>query len=327
MSSPSRCSMGRPVLPPQAERTLVRHVMCVDTCSADGATGSTALAPTTRALRVRDATAPGALVALCSLTPRLLADLTPASSAAIAVAAVAAAAQDDLDATTRAQVKAGGLVHAHPGTTEVLDGLVPARHTAAAPPSSARCRARCGGQASRRERPLPCPPSSASTALYRGMPTPPSDRTDGVSAGITADVEPAAPPPAPAWPPCRAARQAHTRINTQPVQQPLIASSCLAPKPPPHQRIVSDPALGADARDNSSPDFKTLRKKMAGLVVPLQDNVRSNNAFIMRIGPLVIVEFSGYSNGRATWRGSSIHSWCCGRRRPICAGRRVPADP
>jgi len=221
--------------------TLVRHVMCVDTCSADGATGSTALAPTTRALRVRDATAPGALVALCSLTPRLLADLTPASSAAIAVAAVAAAAQDDLDATTRAQVKAGGLVHAHPGTTEVLDGLVPARHTAAAPPSSARCRARCGGQASRRERPLPCPPSSASTALYRGMPTPPSDRTDGVSAGITADVEPAAPPPAPAWPPCRAARQAHTRINTQPVQQPLIASSCLAPKPPPHQRIVSDP--------------------------------------------------------------------------------------
>jgi hypothetical protein len=55
-------------------------------------------------------------------------------------------------------------------------------------------------------------------------------------------------------------------------------------------------ALGADARDNSSPDFKALRKKMAGLVVPLQDNVRSNNAFIMRIGPLVIVEFSGYSN-------------------------------
>jgi hypothetical protein len=55
-------------------------------------------------------------------------------------------------------------------------------------------------------------------------------------------------------------------------------------------------ALGADARHNSSPDFKALRRKMADLAVPLQDNVRSNNAFIMRIGPLVIVEFSGFSN-------------------------------
>lgn len=55
-------------------------------------------------------------------------------------------------------------------------------------------------------------------------------------------------------------------------------------------------ALGADALANRSPDFKKLRKKMAGLVVPLNDNVRSNNAFIMHMGPLVIVEFSGYSN-------------------------------
>lgn len=55
-------------------------------------------------------------------------------------------------------------------------------------------------------------------------------------------------------------------------------------------------ALGADALENRSADFQALRKKMAGLVVPLQDNVRSNNAFIMRMGPLVVVEFSGYSN-------------------------------
>jgi hypothetical protein len=55
-------------------------------------------------------------------------------------------------------------------------------------------------------------------------------------------------------------------------------------------------ALGTDARENRSPDFQALRKKMAGLVVPLQDNVRTNNAFIMRMGSLVIVEFSGYSN-------------------------------
>lgn len=55
-------------------------------------------------------------------------------------------------------------------------------------------------------------------------------------------------------------------------------------------------ALGADARENPSADFRALRKKMAGLLVPLQDNVRSNNAFIMRMGPLVVVEFSGYNN-------------------------------
>ena len=58
------------------------------------------------------------------LPPRILTGLVAARPAAVAVAAVAAAAQDDLDAAARAQVKAGGLVHAHPGTTEVLDGLV-----------------------------------------------------------------------------------------------------------------------------------------------------------------------------------------------------------
>ena len=76
---------------------------------------------------MRDASAPGTLVALCGLAPRLLTGLMPALPAAVAVAAVAAAAQDDLHAAARAQVQAGGLVHAHPGTTEVLDGLVPAR--------------------------------------------------------------------------------------------------------------------------------------------------------------------------------------------------------
>lgn len=55
-------------------------------------------------------------------------------------------------------------------------------------------------------------------------------------------------------------------------------------------------ALGRDARENASVDFRALRKKMTGLIVPLQDNVRSNNAFVMRIGRLVVVEFSGYSN-------------------------------
>ena len=68
----------------------------------------------------------------------------PAGPAAVAVAAVTAAAQDDLLAAARAQVQAGRSVHTHPGTTEVLDAIVPARHTVVAPPSSARCRARYG---------------------------------------------------------------------------------------------------------------------------------------------------------------------------------------
>lgn len=55
-------------------------------------------------------------------------------------------------------------------------------------------------------------------------------------------------------------------------------------------------ALGSEARSSTAPDFMALRTKMAGLLVPLQDSVKSNNAFIMRMGPLVIVEFSGYSN-------------------------------
>ena len=182
----------------------MRHVLCVVGHAAGRRT--TALAPPPGASCVGDAPAPRALVALrrqalCGLTCR-----APTRLSAVAVAAIAVAAQHDLGAASRAQVQAGGLVHAHPGTTEVLDGLVPARHTAVAPPSLARCRARYGHQASRRVRPLPCPPSSASSALYRGVPTAPSGGTDDVTAGITTTAL----PPAPAWPPCRAARLAHT---------------------------------------------------------------------------------------------------------------------
>lgn len=65
-------------------------------------------------------------------------------------------------------------------------------------------------------------------------------------------------------------------------------------------------ALGSDARENDSPDFRTLRKKMAGLVVSLQDTVRTNNAFIMRMGPLVIVEFSGYSNACYGYKSAGV---------------------
>jgi hypothetical protein len=84
---------------------------------------STALAPAPRPLRVSHAPVPRALVTLRGLAPRILTGLVPARPAAVTVAAVTAAAQNDLGATARAQVQAGGLVHAHPGTTEVLDGF------------------------------------------------------------------------------------------------------------------------------------------------------------------------------------------------------------
>ena len=50
----------------------------------------------------------------------------------------------------------------------MLDGIVPGCNTAAAPPSSARCRARRGlPQLPGISGPLPCPPTSASPRLYR----------------------------------------------------------------------------------------------------------------------------------------------------------------
>jgi GH25 family lysozyme M1 (1,4-beta-N-acetylmuramidase) len=74
------------------------------------------------------------------------------------------AAQHDLHAATRAQEQAPWSIHAHPGREPKLQCWTDASqrcHTDVAPPSSARCRARYGCQASRRDRPLPRPPSSA----------------------------------------------------------------------------------------------------------------------------------------------------------------------
>lgn len=55
-------------------------------------------------------------------------------------------------------------------------------------------------------------------------------------------------------------------------------------------------ALGQDALTSPAPDFVALRKKMAGLATPLQGTVRANNAFVMHMGPVVMVEFSGQGN-------------------------------
>lgn len=55
-------------------------------------------------------------------------------------------------------------------------------------------------------------------------------------------------------------------------------------------------ALGEGARYSHSPDFVKLRVKMKGLTGELCDANPANNAFIMTMGRLVIVEFSGRAN-------------------------------
>jgi len=187
----------------------MRHTICA------APVRKTAAAPASCACRVCHAPRARALVALGGSTLCSLPSLTRARRGAVALATVAVAAQQHLGAAARAQEQAGRTIHAHPGQTEVLDGRVPARHTAVAPPSSARCRARHGHQASRPERPLPCPPSSASgTVVARAVVAARGWRmTQGPgSAGRRPTSQ--APQPtdsgaAPAWPPCRAARQAN----------------------------------------------------------------------------------------------------------------------
>ena len=55
-------------------------------------------------------------------------------------------------------------------------------------------------------------------------------------------------------------------------------------------------ALGTEASESRTKDFVVLRQKMEGLSIPLQDTVRSNNAFIMQLGKVAVVEFGGFSN-------------------------------
>ena len=90
-----------------------------------------------------ESTAPTALVQPCRLPPSFTPTHARACPTAILLTAVAVRTQQHLIATTRAQEQAGRTVHVHPrALPKVLDGLVPGCNTAAAPPSSARCRAR-----------------------------------------------------------------------------------------------------------------------------------------------------------------------------------------
>jgi hypothetical protein len=55
-------------------------------------------------------------------------------------------------------------------------------------------------------------------------------------------------------------------------------------------------ALGTHAMYSRERDFVELRTKLKGLTVSLEDNKPLNNAFVMTMGDLVAVEFSGESN-------------------------------
>lgn len=54
--------------------------------------------------------------------------------------------------------------------------------------------------------------------------------------------------------------------------------------------------LGGDAVGNKSEPFKRLRKLMAGRERFLDDSTGDNNAFVMRIGPLLVIEFGVTNN-------------------------------
>lgn len=54
--------------------------------------------------------------------------------------------------------------------------------------------------------------------------------------------------------------------------------------------------LGTDARYNPTPAFKELRKRMEGRERVLQDPNNLNNAFVMRIGQLLVIEFGMTGN-------------------------------
>ena len=145
--------------------TLVRHVLLKATTAITAITTVTATpTPAPRPFRMGKPAAPRPLVAARTLAPSGVARQAPTLPTTVAVATVAMAAQHDLGAASRAQEQAPWSIHAHPGREPKVQCWTDASqrcHTDAAPPSSARCRARYGCQASRRDWPLPRPPSSA----------------------------------------------------------------------------------------------------------------------------------------------------------------------
>lgn len=78
-------------------------------------------------------------------------------------------------------------------------------------------------------------------------------------------------------------------------------------------------ALGTHALYSQERDFVELRSKLKGLTVSLEDNKPFNNAFIMTMGDLVAVEFSGESN--------AFYGYSVKRRLPFDLSRSVRSAP
>ena len=80
-------------------------------------------------------------------------------------------------------------------------------------------------------------------------------------------------------------------------------------------------ALGKAAYTNPSPDFRALRKAMAGRLLRLENGgVARNNAFIMRMGGRVFVEFGEHGNALFAFDAATAPF---DLRRPSIAGNRT----
>lgn len=66
--------------------------------------------------------------------------------------------------------------------------------------------------------------------------------------------------------------------------------------------------LGSDARKNRSAAFMELRKRMTGRDRVLADNNHQNNAFVMRIGPLLVIEFGVSGNACYVFAAADFHT-------------------
>jgi hypothetical protein len=78
-------------------------------------------------------------------------------------------------------------------------------------------------------------------------------------------------------------------------------------------------ALGTHAMDSRERDFFELRTKLKGLTATLEDNKPFNNAFVMTMGDLVAVEFSGESN--------AFYGYSVKRNLPFDLSRPVRSAP
>ena len=218
--------------------TLVRHFI-------DGVAQRTPpLAPARAARGMLELTAATALVALCSLPPSFTPTHARAHPAAILLTAVAVRTQQHLIATTRAQEQAGRSVHVHPrALPKVLDGLVPGCNTAAAPPSSARCRARRGtklpGISNRcrahllRHRRRCTPPALAHVTGRAAVAAPTGRHLPGIKPSSMRS-------PSPAWPPSGGqAGEPHARSFG--ISRPRLPATSPNSKPPPRRQLAAGP--------------------------------------------------------------------------------------